>query len=303
MEMKNQPKFVLSRPAGGLNDSLCMVQSAWSHCDQSNCHLVVDVSQSWMAPSFKNVFQFPVETVTVLSTPEEVARFEVQINKTLNSIEAGPARKGGNGSLALFGRITVGDDVLRAHRLEHLGMGAPFDAVHIRHSDYKTDFRPILRKVGRLSKASQIRVLTDSNEVLQYAREVFGDRLCPTRRSLPPAGTPLHKQRSSDQAGPVVGVLEEAVLDILIATKATRFFYTHVLNAGKQGQRKTSGFGGLIVGLRKSPHTLGALTHSEQTLSPRESILVTSFRESSRFFWTNYTYPVAKRVIGPHFGR
>lgn len=295
--MKNQSKLVLCSPSGGLNDSLCMIQSAWSHCDQGNSHLVIDVSQSWMAPSFKNVFQFPVETVTVLSTPKEVARFEAKINKTLNSIEVGPARKGGNASLALLGRVTLGDDVLRAHHLEHLDMGAPYDAVHIRHSDYETDFRPILRKVGRLSKASQIRVLTDSNEVLQYARRVFGDRLCPTRRSLPPAGTRLHKQKSSDQAGPVLGVLEDAVLDILIATKATRFFYTHVLKVGKRGQIKTSGFGRLIVGLRKSPETLWTLTRSEQLVLPRESTLITSVHQSVRLFWRKRVTRVARQLV------
>lgn len=289
-------EVVVCTPSGGLNDSLCMIENAWRRAEQRGCHLVVDVAGSWMGATFGEVFTFPPETVTVLSTLEEAAFFYAFALERSLTIEKTSGKKGGQGSLALLGRVTLGKRIVEAHLRERSEIGTKYDAVHIRHSDYKTAFRPVLKKVARLSKAEKIWLVTDGHEVAVYGAAYFGPRVHLAKRVWPKDGTPLHKQKNFTESQRPQDVLEEAVLDLLGAAWAERFYYTTVFRVGHPSLTTISGFGQLVAGLRGFPKHLEQLTGLRGWGPGHTSVLVVSCHQVAVALWRQRIYPMWRKV-------
>lgn len=294
---KNPSQYLVCTPSGGLNDSLCVIESSRARCEQTGVSLVIDLSRSWMGEGFSEVFGFSSTNVTILSNPEAVAEFERRVDRSLADLPKGPAVKGGGGSLSLLNHLRISPLILEIHQKELREVGVPYDVIHVRNSDYKTDFKPFLRRVRRLTSSTRVCVITDSQEVSEFAQALFGQRLHVPRRLRPECNTPLHKLGDTGQTIGLRDVLQEAVLDLLLAIRAEEFFYTYVFQVGDPTRRTLSGFGQLITGLRDSPLLTSKLTNSPVSARSRRSTPVDTVRANLILMWRRVGYPLAKRIL------
>ncbi|MCP5000226.1 MAG: hypothetical protein GY933_16185 [Hyphomicrobiales bacterium] len=50
-------KYLLCRPKGGLNDTLCQIERCWQYAEQHHRTLIVDTTRSCFAGEFSNFFE------------------------------------------------------------------------------------------------------------------------------------------------------------------------------------------------------------------------------------------------------
>jgi len=162
---------------------------------------------------------------------------------------------GGSVSLCALRHLCFSTEVANqvARRLIPIGTG--YDAVHVRHTDYETDYEMLFEKSAAMFHRRRLLVCSDSKKVKDYAESCFG----PTTElisvsSFPDLnGEPLFM---SDKIAPHDAAVD--LLSDLIAMARSDVF----LFAGLQSNRYTvkySGFSILAEVLRQEPATIRSL--------------------------------------------
>lgn len=99
-------------------------------------------------------------------------------------------------------------------------------SVHIREGDDSSpSWADVLRKVKSYSKGKPVLVISDSRVVLESARQIFGHTLLLSENSDPPPNGshyPGHYRTEAERKR--AGL--EAIIDVMLASNAKRFFYT-----------------------------------------------------------------------------
>jgi hypothetical protein len=285
-------KIVVCKPAGGINDSLCMIEGAWVFAESNGLPLVIDASKSSVPGPLDAVFNFKTIRPLILTTREDAADFALALRShpLVQVVQAGGA-KGGIESLSFLKRVSLTKQTRSAYQRELEGIGPRYAAIHIRHSDYKTEFKSVLRKIHRLEK-KRIFLATDSYEVEKFAQHLFGEKLFTVPRNRPRDSTPLHKQavrRDSDEARQTV---IDAIVDLLLLASAQKFYYTATFGVGQGYSRVVSGFGLLAKELRQAPEILDTLTGELQPDRPKKSLLVITPRQVTSLVWRQRHRPV-----------
>ena len=182
-------RWILARPRGGLNDTLCQIEKCWRFAEKTGRELVIDTRDSGLLLDFHEVFDVNPERNTV--TPHKITE---ELVGELNKLSAFPADVQGN--VTSYDKIKDGHDefytlpsrqplkfTLKKDFPEDLvvyeGMGGGVDSfcalerlafapwlaraiidslrrlpehyisVHVRHSDMQTEYRPLLSHVRR----------------------------------------------------------------------------------------------------------------------------------------------------------
>jgi len=132
-------------------------------------------------------------------------------------------------------RAEIADQI--AERL--IALGSEYDAVHIRHTDYKTNYRKFLRRLRPRLKGRSVLVCTDSFDVTQATRRI----LCPSTTILSNAnvpdmdGKPLHTAEGLDNRA----LNLDMISDLLALGCAETLYFTGL--AGRYSNRADlSGF-------------------------------------------------------------
>ena len=102
------------------------------------------------------------------------------------------AMGGGIASLCFLRRVTFTPHVQEAVNTFLKTLPQDYVAVHVRHSDLKTHFEDLLRHVNRKHPKSPVFVASDSDEVLDYAGKILGQRLVSPVTPVERDGSPLH---------------------------------------------------------------------------------------------------------------
>ncbi|MEL6735774.1 MAG: hypothetical protein AAFO98_07830 [Pseudomonadota bacterium] len=171
---------------------------------------------------------------------------------------------GGYSSLEALKRTALQPHVAEmiVTRLQSLDAG--YQAVHIRHSDYKTDFEAFLTRLRPLLRGQHVLICSDSAEAKGAAAAVLDRSTTVFSVSDTPdtGGVPLHGKRDSDRFNDNVDLLT----DLLAMSVARKLYFTRL--AGQHASKnKCSGFSLLADLLGRHPQTIRQLLSSTDTTS------------------------------------
>lgn len=207
-------QVVVSKPLGGLNDTLCQIQRALHFAEHTGRHLFLDTTESGILAPFDDFFEFVDDTipVTIGFPTAEVARwnqmsvspaslegrvseffdtpypqrFEMVGDPESRAVRLPPPdvqadlvvhhqRGGGRKSHVVLRHIRLRSDVMTEIRDMVSDLPEHYAAVHIRATDYTTDHVAMLGRVKRAEKSLPVLVCSDNADVLADAITILGE--------------------------------------------------------------------------------------------------------------------------------
>jgi hypothetical protein len=134
-------------------------------------------------------------------------------------------------------------------------IGGPYLGVHVRHTDYKSNYAPVLEEVAA-AQLQRVFVATDNHEVLEAFRTSLPNKeIHSFTEELSVDGKPLHLNRPKTVT--VFRRNSDAILDLLVLALSARIVSSNILN-GRRGFTK-SGFAVLAEDLAKHKRILSEL--------------------------------------------
>ncbi|WP_048438537.1 hypothetical protein [Caenimonas sp. SL110] len=122
----------------------------------------------------------------------------------------------GRNEVAMFAllRMRLTSKVADELKRRLIAMAGAYDAVHVRHTDYRSDYLPILEQL-RDATPGKLFVATDNAAVLHEFRQALGEHRVFSFSSLPAqAGEPLH--RTASAATDLFNRNRDAIVDLLM---------------------------------------------------------------------------------------
>ena len=207
-------RAIVSKPLGGLNDTLCQIQRALTFAEHTGRHLFLDTTESGILAPFDEFFEFVGDTIPLtIGFPEsEVERWnkmsvspaslEGRVSEFFNTpypdrfmmvgelesravrlpspdvttdLVVHHQRGGGRLSQRLLAKINVKPDVMTQVMDMASDLPKHYAAVHIRATDYTTDHASLLQRLRRAEKALPILVCSDNSEVIADAIRILGE--------------------------------------------------------------------------------------------------------------------------------
>jgi len=287
-----EKRYLLCRPEGGLNDQLVQIAKCISYSRKNQRILLLDTTRTGFGESHSFYFTPKIDDLIndereinqllpqlwadsqvasialqgadysaeyderqkknfVTSEKREPLTFDFSLpheNKLLIHHACGGGLEGADGLSAFCLTPAVIDLIaLRRRALPKLYFG-----LHVRNTDYKTEFRPIFEKLSShelftLDRTS-IYLATDSVEVLKVSREYFSSPIFNFSHVVDVERS-LHTTKRLPK--PVVNL--DCLADLFLLTMATGFF------APKMIQGSYSGFSVLVHYLRQRPDQVRAM--------------------------------------------
>jgi len=207
---------------------------------------------------------------------------------------------GGYASLEALKRIALQPHVAKMIVTRLQALKAGYEAVHIRHSDYKTDFEAFLTRLRPLLRGQNVLICSDSAEAKGSAAGVLDPSTTVFSVSdTPDTGcVPLHGNRDSDRFSDNVDLLT----DLLALSLARKLYFTRL--AGQHvSKNKCSGFSRLADLLARHPQTIRQLLSSTDTTSIEPLLArkypwrVSPFRWFHQLGYYRWNYRAAKLAI------
>lgn len=296
MAKQIQNRYLLCRPEGGLNDILSEIGKCISYGRKFGRYVIVETN-SHSHEHFKDVFghYFDTNDEKLLLDSEFIKKnfdgmdvqpafLAGQINIYKNDVEelrrqntvvsfdftkdyeepllvhhSNGQQKRRNALIALS-QLALKQNLLEALSVRLGVIGDCYHAFHIRHTDYKTDFKS---KVLALAPQIKGRVFlaTDNKSVVDFFEDAFGNNRVTTFSKLPDkVGEPLHYgDRNIDYSQKNA----DAILDLLTLALADHYHFFPRESSGYALVGSYSGFSALAARLRFSPHILRLLLSSE----------------------------------------
>ena len=158
---------------------------------------------------------------------------------------------GGEGSMGTLGILRFKRETARDIDLRIRFLGSDYDAVHIRNTDYKSDFKTFLERIEPKLSGRRILLCTDDSGVISVARETLSrSEIVVVEKSFPSdgmRGRPLHHQwRSSKES--IRRNNTDMFAELVGMSKARNLYYpTLIENIHKAS---VSGFSTLAQNLR-----------------------------------------------------
>jgi hypothetical protein len=266
-------KLLLCRPHGGLNDILCQIEKCLKYALEHDRELYIDGSHSGFLDSFENYFLAPegvhLKGIDFLSPPFDVYphclsddittfkhKYDIAVRNFIHiptntllsfdfdksyveQILVHTACGGGTNSINVFEKFTLKENI-RQHIskiIENLG---EYDAIHVRHSDYKTDYEKFFKEIND-KLGDKIILCTDSYECQLYAKSLWKEKLQIVTNIPDTQGKILHYNRNLDRFQTNLDTLT----DLFVLTCGKNLYTTNI------DKGFISGFGGLANLLRE----------------------------------------------------
>lgn len=167
---------------------------------------------------------------------------------------------GGPASLLALARMRLKGPLVEGLSRRLDAIGAPFSAIHIRHTDYRCDYVSAIEAL-KPSVTLPLFVATDNAACRDYCREIFGADNIRSFTNLPEeCGRPLHQEWCHTS---VVTRNAEAILDLMTLALSSRFFKIPLKENVQKAQY--SGFSLLAEGLRQHDNLVASLLGLSET--------------------------------------
>jgi hypothetical protein len=286
--------MLLCRPRGGLNDMLSQIERCCRYAENTNRAVIVDtkygpdsygdefdryfqsrqrhliLGAGNLYPVFDRSSTFPACLQGRVSSYDSVfdaARLayverETQQPITFDFTKSYPhdllvhqQHRRRPDAVSVFLRLRL-QPALTNELLSRVGkIGGPYLGIHIRHTDYRSDYRPV---IGRIAAASVAKVFlaTDNQAVLDEFRSALpGQQIFSFAEGLSVDGRPIHYRSHAE-----VDVFRrncDAILDLLLLALSSGVVSADITNS-PYGIKK-SGFTVLAAGLANQKRYLSEL--------------------------------------------
>ncbi|MDO9102005.1 MAG: glycosyltransferase [Candidatus Nitrotoga sp.] len=206
-------KFLLCRPHGGLNDTLCQIEQCWRYAEKFGRTLIIDTLNSGLLAEFSEFFS-PRDSLTKVhfslseeqlcflntltclphSTQGKLNTYFAVYSKDLgNCMDRETSEMltfnfdknydelvliheqcgGGNLSFDLLNRISISENI-RPIVLDRIQhLGHEYLAIHVRNTDYQTQYKDLFRDVYPSVNNKSLLICSDDAEVISHARNFF----------------------------------------------------------------------------------------------------------------------------------
>jgi len=276
---KPAARYLLCRPAGGLNDMLCQIGKCAAYAEKHGRVLVVHTGTVEFGIGLETYFM-PLVPEIVFATPEllgALAGLDAYPNALQGRVNSYAARYsgerrnfvldgsgepisfdfarehaepllvhhacgGGLLSLEALKRLRLKPDMVENFQARMRIVGKNYAGVHVRHTDYRTDYPGLFAAVAESLPQGRIVVCTDNREVLDYARALFGARVYNFADLPDTGGQPLHYGNGLD----LRTVNRDSILDLVTLARASRLYLARV------SQGHYSGFSRLAAALNQN---------------------------------------------------
>ena len=290
-------RFLLARPRGGLNDTLCQIELCLRHAETFDRTLMLDLSHSKGFLDFDTYFRWnrPMVNVQVDTTPKQIAMLNRLLcrpaevtgrltgyrsnntrlpdGRVVNCLEGTSiplssdlsrdypepvllhdTRRGGDFSKSFLQRVTLEPGLAREIARKIQSLGADYAAIHVRHTDFRTeDWRSFLKAIRGALRGRPVLICSDNAEVIEAARRVLTGACVHTVTEISRRdGRPLHVWPGADRAT-VIQVHRNAFIDLCCLAAAKDLYWT------VEPQLQASGFSRLAGALCQDRVLLASL--------------------------------------------
>ncbi|TPW27859.1 hypothetical protein FJU08_19220 [Martelella alba] len=291
MEIEN---YLLCRPHGGLNDMLVQIELCRAYAASHARVLVVDMNRSGWKDDFQRYFEpLPGFGPVGRAWSMDMARHLAEINDVVPAEIGGRIRDyqfsqagtvfllagsdirlsfdfsvkhdarllvheqcgGGLESIDFLRHVRFTSEAANAILRRIIPLGADYDAIHVRHTDMKTDYQGFLKRIAPALAGRRVLLCTDSHAVQQEAPGLLaGCAEVLTLGAVPDTGDlGLHYHNEGDVFERNLGSLAD-----LVALACSNSLYFTSVRDGDNTAR-VSGFSLLAEGLHHQPKMIRAL--------------------------------------------
>lgn len=276
-------KYVLCRPRGGLNDTLCQIEKCATYCKKFDRTLLLDTSRSGLRDDLLFYFTFresygvkvlawadfrKINALSEASTwPQElqgrIDEYETEFVKggacvdLLSDVKIEFNRKkdynetvllyercgGGANSYWLLKHFEPTKVLLNELSIRLAHLPCSYVSVHIRHTDLKTDYRGLLSSLTWALESREVFIATDSGELQQKLQDAAPRG---ARLFFVSKLDPTSSQRLHDTEATDRESNYQMFADLFALAFADKLYFT--LTTG----RFFSGFSGLALALKYS---------------------------------------------------
>ncbi|MDR2099243.1 MAG: hypothetical protein LBP40_00250 [Campylobacteraceae bacterium] len=263
-------KIVICRPHGGFNDMLVRITKCYEYAKKYNRILYIDTRRSGFLDDFDKYFSASEEiflnascllSLTNVSKSDN-EKLKIIVNSAFNTQAVFDFSKdceeqilvyeesgGGDDGIFAFEWLLLKDDVKKriTDIIKPLGK---YDAIHVRHSDYKTNYKKFFADIND-KLGDKIVLCTDSFECQTYAKEFWGEKLHIVTSIPDTKGKPLHMNEKLDRFQTNL----DALTDLFVLACSQNLYFTMM----KKGW--ISGFGNLAKSLHERQYLLNRLLY------------------------------------------
>ena len=328
-------RILLCRPLGGLNDMLAQIEKCYRYALKYNRKLFIDGSRGGFRDDFARYFipapHIFFEKIDFLSPPFDVFPphlrddiYHYELSYWDNNLLGLPTffitfdfkhdyeeqilvhESAGGGIFSIFAltRLRLKPEI-RLHittiirGLQELEKSGKYDGIHIRNTDYKTDYPSYFNKIkNRINKTTVIS--TDDYECQQYAQSFFGEKLkivtdipdlsiANRDNRLPDNRLPdnrLHGNLNLDRYKSNVDTLA----DLFILAYSDHLFYT------ASSKKSISGFSLLARNLHRCKHITRNMLYNEKSTEEYFQDMSVRWYEYLSFFFFKI-YLIMRRIL------
>lgn len=291
-------KYVLCKPRGGLNDTLCEIEKCWRYAEKTDRYLLIDTCNSGLYDDFWNYFQTNSNKVIRKNNYKELNKLDAfpkicQGELNVYEAEYSPIFKnfvekrtgarltfnmdqrhkedvlvhescweGEFLSIYCLDGLTFRPEVsdhIKAKLSEHKLDIFDYVAVHIRNTDYKMDYKKFFDQLLPEVENKTVLVCSDDYYVFAHARKILNkSRVVRLSSFKDNYGVPLHSHKHKNQ----YEMNLETLTDLIGIAKSAKFYMANVDNT-----KRFSGFTMLAYTLKENPEIVRKLlSASSQSL-------------------------------------
>jgi len=284
-------KYLLCRPQGGLNDLLCQIELCCRYGEATGRVVVVDTAcantgsfhdefnhcfhsrQSRLLLSRQDV---PVDVTSLRVFPhglqgrldtyavdpkmpnqpyvDSLTKQAVTFDfNALYDEELLVHHQPGGGDQSLFAllRLRLTDALKQALEQRLSRIGGPYVGLHVRHTDYQSDYREVLASLAKAAPP-KLFVATDNQHVLDEVRQTLtSTQVFSFAEGLSTDGQPIHKATLQGSPEQAFSRNQDAILDLLMLALAARLVLVKISSRQSAGSCPAySGFSVLANNLK-----------------------------------------------------
>lgn len=221
-------QYLLCRPQGGLNDTLCQIETCWRYAETHRRFLVVDATQSGFLDDFSNYFEPRHGNAAVRLTLDErelsafndmdarpdvvsgrIADYRVVYDFSVRNFleeESGTRMTfdmvhhhserllvhhqcgGGGVAVDCLERLKLKESVAAEIADRLSGIDRPYISVHVRNTDLKTDYAAFFETIRPRVAGKRVLLCSDDHACVAEAKRFFGESHVVTISNIPDTG-------------------------------------------------------------------------------------------------------------------
>jgi hypothetical protein len=260
-------KYVVCRPQGGLNDILCQIEKCCRYAEKTGRTVIVDTNyrhSHYFSDEFGSYFhsnqkKLIPSTMELLQLIEQLEIFPSFLNGRLNSYIPLPKEplkpiidsnskqpltfdftknyqqdillhhQDGGGMLSLFAllRFKLTEPSIRELERRIMLIGGPYTAIHIRHTDYLSDYNEAINILAR-NPPDKLFIATDSALILEEIKSCLPlTKTFSFAKNLSIDGSPIHSKKILDKSE-IYSRNLDAIIDLLMLACSTNLIINKI---------------------------------------------------------------------------